>query len=427
MTTTLPVSGPTTDIPVEAIPTTKPRIRVASIDAMRGLTIFVMIVVNNLGGPPIVPQWMRHWKGPGSGLTFVDLVFPAFLFIAGMSIPFALLPRLLKGYWVGTLAHIVTRSLALLMIGVLMANEQPDPARLGWSGHLWEVLMYTAAIAAFFSFGPPWTATVGRAASLRRVGWAVRAVGFACLLWLALAFRGPNDERLLQLSPFFINTKWWGILGHIGWAYLISATLFMVCRMNRQALIACLGLMLALYAADAGGAFEGTWLKKYIAIGGQLGTRPMLMMSGVLLGVMLIGEERVAARVRFTVGFVIACGIGAYLLAWPYGVSKVGATPTWALAGCVATAMLWLGWYLIGDVLRLGAIGKPFIAVGQVPLLAYILGDLCRPIRIVLGIDAWYTGLVHDLTGAVLRAVVVALIVCLIACGIQRAGIRMRL
>ena len=76
--------------------------RIASIDALRGFVMFTMIFVNDLAGAPknIVPDWMAHFSDrhkDGSGMTFVDLVFPAFLFIVGMSIPFALGPRLKKG------------------------------------------------------------------------------------------------------------------------------------------------------------------------------------------------------------------------------------------------------------------------------------------------------------------------------------------
>ena len=54
--------------------------------------MFTMIFVNDLAGvsPNTVPWWMRHFPGNGNGMTFVDLVFPAFLFLVGMSIPSAL-------------------------------------------------------------------------------------------------------------------------------------------------------------------------------------------------------------------------------------------------------------------------------------------------------------------------------------------------
>src|SRR5215475_3188421 len=76
--------------------------RVASIDALRGLVMFTMIFVNDIAGAPkeIVPAWMKHFHGK-SGMTFVDLVFPAFLFIVGMSIPFGLGARLGRGEALG--------------------------------------------------------------------------------------------------------------------------------------------------------------------------------------------------------------------------------------------------------------------------------------------------------------------------------------
>ena len=62
--------------------------RVASVDALRGLTILLMIFVNDLG--PAAPSWMHHIQPPrADGMTLADVVFPAFLFIVGVSIPLA--------------------------------------------------------------------------------------------------------------------------------------------------------------------------------------------------------------------------------------------------------------------------------------------------------------------------------------------------
>jgi len=125
--------------------TTQPP-RITSIDALRGFVMFMMIFVNDLSGAgKIVPDWMVHFSDRhrnGSGMTFVDLVFPAFLFIVGMSVPLALGGRTAKGQPVWrTLGHVAFRTMSLLFIGILMVHETADTAALGWSGDWWCVLM----------------------------------------------------------------------------------------------------------------------------------------------------------------------------------------------------------------------------------------------------------------------------------------------
>src|SRR5262249_6323685 len=123
--------------PVSSGPPGGPRI--ASIDATRGLVMAAMIFVNDIAGVSemIVPRWIRPFPADGNGMTFVDLVFPAFLFVAGMSVPLGLGPRLARESVGGVLAHIVGRTLSLLLLGVLMVNESPDAAATGWSPALW--------------------------------------------------------------------------------------------------------------------------------------------------------------------------------------------------------------------------------------------------------------------------------------------------
>src|SRR5438094_9291142 len=92
--------------------------RIVSMDALRGFVMFMMIYVNDIAGAPdkIVPPWMKHFHGK-SGMTFVDLVFPAFLFIVGMAVPFGLGARLTRGesLWKIVL-HIISRTVSLLAI-----------------------------------------------------------------------------------------------------------------------------------------------------------------------------------------------------------------------------------------------------------------------------------------------------------------------
>ncbi|HRN54965.1 MAG TPA: DUF5009 domain-containing protein, partial [Agriterribacter sp.] len=99
--------------------------RILSIDAFRGITILVMVFVNELAGVRDIPWWMKHVHADADAMTFVDVVFPAFLFIVGMSVPFALNNRIQKGDSFPRLQwHIVWRTLGLLVMGVFMVNGE---------------------------------------------------------------------------------------------------------------------------------------------------------------------------------------------------------------------------------------------------------------------------------------------------------------
>ena len=52
--------------------------RILSIDVMRGLTLFLMLFVNDLYSPG-VPEWLTHKAADFDGMGLADWVFPGFL------------------------------------------------------------------------------------------------------------------------------------------------------------------------------------------------------------------------------------------------------------------------------------------------------------------------------------------------------------
>src|SRR5437762_8603018 len=123
--------------------------RILSIDAFRGITILVMIFVNELAGIRDVPSWMKHMPKDSDAMSFVDVVFPAFLFIVGMAIPFAIHRRLAKGDSFFQLQqHILFRTLGLLVLGFFMVNAEGgyDEKAMGIPISLWALLFFVAVI-----------------------------------------------------------------------------------------------------------------------------------------------------------------------------------------------------------------------------------------------------------------------------------------
>ncbi|MGI8782661.1 MAG: acyltransferase family protein [Acidobacteriota bacterium] len=94
------------------------RARLDSLDVFRGLTIASMILVNNPGNWNTVYGPLRH--APWDGCTPTDLIFPFFLFIAGVAIPFSMRAPDAAGR-AALVARIFRRSLIIFAFGMLLA------------------------------------------------------------------------------------------------------------------------------------------------------------------------------------------------------------------------------------------------------------------------------------------------------------------
>jgi predicted acyltransferase len=414
-------------------PTTQPT-RITSIDALRGFVMFMMIFVNDLAGAgKIVPDWMVHFSERhhgGSGMTFVDLVFPAFLFIVGMSVPLALGGRKAKGEPVWkTLGHITIRTVSLLFIGILMVHETPDTVALGWSGNWWCVLMYLSAVAAFCSISPRTPTTDSRANAWKIASLCVRLIGLAALIWLAFAFRGAKGQRIITLSPFSLDTQWYGILGLIGWAYLVTCVVFLVFRGHRTATLGCMALLMCLFVADKQGVFENFWLSNIVGIGGTLGSLGAIAVGGLLLGSMLVATDMTSlkARTRFTFWFVAGCAAAAILLNRAYGISKNNATPSWCFWACAICAALWYVFYLISDVRPVRPISRPLALAGLNVFLAYLISEMLPGLMDALHLGDAYGHLAANLPLAIARSALCAMLILLLSTTLNRVGFRLKL
>lgn len=93
--------------------------RFDSVDALRGLTVAAMLLVNNPGDWGHVFAPLLH--APWHGCTPTDLVFPFFLFIVGVSIALGLVPRVEAGADLGPLRRgVLIRAARIITLGLLL-------------------------------------------------------------------------------------------------------------------------------------------------------------------------------------------------------------------------------------------------------------------------------------------------------------------
>lgn len=90
--------------------------RIISLDVLRGITIMMMVLVNNPGswGNIFAPLEHAEWNG----CTPTDLVFPFFIFILGAAIPLAFISKVLNQQ---TFIKILTRTLRIICLGMFLS------------------------------------------------------------------------------------------------------------------------------------------------------------------------------------------------------------------------------------------------------------------------------------------------------------------
>jgi predicted acyltransferase len=94
--------------------------RVLSVDVLRGLTIALMILVNDPGDWGHVYTQLDHAEW--NGFTLTDFVFPNFLFLVGVSIVLSLSSRIAKGDSKRSLAlHMFRRATTIFLIKLLLS------------------------------------------------------------------------------------------------------------------------------------------------------------------------------------------------------------------------------------------------------------------------------------------------------------------
>ena len=105
---------------VDASIATSSPTRVLSVDVLRGLTLALMILVNDAGDSRVVFTQLEHVEW--NGWTLTDLVFPTFLFLVGTATIFSLASRTARGDCRRTLAgHIVARAAKIILLDWVLA------------------------------------------------------------------------------------------------------------------------------------------------------------------------------------------------------------------------------------------------------------------------------------------------------------------
>lgn len=351
--------------------------RVASIDILRAITMTLMIFVNDLWSLKDIPLWLEHTAANDDGMGLADTIFPAFLFIVGLSIPYAIAARQKKGDTkLDILWHILSRSIALLVMGLWLVNgEEINEAATGMPRLVWNMICVTCFIALWNSYPASFNKSIVR---------ILKMLAAATLLFLAWLYRGGSAEAIVYFSK-----HWWGILGLIGWAYLVSSLIYLVANGNRFVnMMAWLLFLLLCIANHAQWLPENEWLRAFISPIGE-GSMTALVMGGVVVSQLFRSmlQRYTWKQIVMTlliIGIVLL--IAGFALRPVGGISKIKATPSWVLICSGITTIVFALLYYLADVLQKGNWFHIIKPAGTNTLLCYLLPYYAYGIPMLAGL-----------------------------------------
>ena len=308
---------------------------------MRGLTLLLMLFVNDLYVPG-VPQWMVHTETDFDGMGLADWVFPGFLFMVGMAIPFAFQNRFQKGDPIAKLIkHILIRTFSLIVIGVLFYNSSRlNPDLSGMRKDIWILLVLVSVFLVWNQYQT----------ENKWIVWILKSTGITGLIFLAAIFRSGTPENITWL-----RTGWWGIPGLIGWGYLVASVVYLIARENLLKTASFLILFFVLNIFDT--YITGGILIPFKPLFGVVisGSTPLLVLFGLFFS-LILRKTGLTNLKKFLVTGVITglfSIVAGFVLRHWFIISKNLGTPSWVMICTGISILVFILLFLVIDVWKL--------------------------------------------------------------------------
>lgn len=409
--------------------------RHASIDGIRGLAI-LMMVFSGVIPYKVLPAWMYHAQLPPptnafnpavAGITWVDLVFPMFLFAMGVAIPLALTRRLNDPAQTALKIHgdLLKRGLLLAGFAIFLQHVRPYTMNATPDAATWML-----ALAGFVAL---WMIYV----KADKWVWMALGLGLAALiLFIGLPEYTSITASLNRSDIILLVLANMAFYGGVAWYW------------TRHSLVTRIGVMAAvtgfILLHPSGSGSPVPWLTNFyflkyllIVLPGTLlgdwlvrtgGTHPAsgkLALSGVIITVItVVGlHQRVTLWAGLLVASVLAWlwvsdrdrhPILPWAMAWlalgfvlePFqgGIHKDPSTFSYYFVTSGLTLFLWFGWVWMEQNAVLSRLRAVVEDCGRNPMFAYVaFMNLLYPVLNLTGTAGWIASLTASPWLGVLR------------------------
>mgnify|MGYP000336679966 CR=1 FL=1 len=182
--------------------------RALAVDLLRGLAIVGMVLSGYISRNPDLPAWLFHAQLPPPsfafdpsvpGITWVDLVFPFFLFSMGAAFPFSIGRRLDRGAAAVQVAWtILRRGLLLAFFAIVLGNTNL------WTLHEALQRPVAASLLTLVVWGAFFAMFIRLRNRSERFNTLLNGCGIAALLLLLVLYRALGGDVNLYRSDIII-------------------------------------------------------------------------------------------------------------------------------------------------------------------------------------------------------------------------------
>ena len=348
--------------------------------------MLLMIWVNDFWSLKDIPKWLQHAEYGEDYLGFSDIIFPLFLFIVGLSIPLAIDSRLQKEASLRKVyMHVLSRSIALIIIGLFMVNYQTIHDQSVLIPRLSYCLLLGIAVLLIWM---DWK----NSPLNKRWNLILKITGYGLLIFLAIIYRGGEEGEL------WMTRQWWGILGLIGWAYLGTALSYLTSKRKLSINIVIFLIFYALcflhYSIKMPALPDRLSFLNVIYSGSTIAITLAGLCTTMILRT-LKGKELISTFSLTILGITFIL-VGVYTRPI-WGISKISGTPSYMSICSGISLLVYLFFRLIQEKKKLVNWIRPIKAAGTATLMCYIIPYLVYPILTFIGIrlpEYYYRGIV---------------------------------
>jgi len=389
--------------------------RLGSIDVIRALTMYFMVFVNDLWTDKSIPEWLEHAPGKADAMGFADIIFPAFLFIAGLSIPYSQQSRQARGESKQQIfQHVILRSMALIVMGFFQMNMENYSAQSLLPRAVWVILVTVSFFLVWMDYPKE------KSKKFRRL----QISGIAILAIIAAVYKGNSPHGIIYMQP-----HWWGILGLIGWAYFACATITLLFDEKLIVLIAFF-IFFVLFNSVVihnPALFSDLWKNTIGSLGLGNASNSSITILGVVCAVFYRRYINQTRKIEMILIFIaIILFVFGFATRPMWGISKIRATPSWTTI-CSAISILVFA-FLIFLVDKKGKenLFKLIKPAGTSTLTCYLLPYLHEAIFLSL-IGIHLPLIIRTGWAGVIKSLLFALVIVLITGWLEKRRLRLKI